>query len=832
MTEASSSSSMMTASDRYYALATEFEKQCALTTTTPSQEISLQKLYAKFTTIQKTYEALAKELVSRTEELQVLDQQHHKVQKVFFKLFAPAPELPDHSFKKVHGLKNGGANCAFNSLLQMITHSEALREALISVPAFDALRKACAQYYGIKPGTVDSRQIRLMLARLFNSPTDTSETTRRFGLGPRFEDASEALNCMLGKVTPTMLEGRFAKTRVIRTYEPTGNSRALSLTIGRSAISQTNSTTSQLEFTPDIHIDPIPAFDPRDRSRRIKLREANFQERFDKVFDSPDGGDTAYFLGADPTLEYEYRETRYRTVFDTMPHQLILTTRRYLGANRANDTPMQMPRVLELPENALANPEDIDRRLVLTSFIVYQPGHYISYVKDGNQWYYINDSRTIAASTAEVDKVLYSCPSGGSYIHFYERGDADAEPAMTPRPIGPSQEEEETAIVTLEKLQKLASSDEISNQILIELLDQLPRDIKYRLYYEIWDKATKGEMRNKPNSGRDLLRGNVRLLLKHNLITPTIQILISKRDSVLPQRELALRLCEAVNGKKDGEALDLFGKLDKKYQTVAYQLIWEANGKQGSSAEEFSQMAITTDPLASLGAAIQPKQKSTLLNVADHILNTILDDEIPTVTSKGKTKSLDKDQYLQFVLKLNELVTNQKEVPSKEVILPLYKQLKPEHQSLVHKLIWMAKKPSKDIPHFGKITFEENPVASFGLKTTYNQTSQTIIKHLIDTIMDGNISEDDDGDTGAGDIDDYLKKLKSETDDEDIVFVSDDESGSTGLSGSSSSSSGSSSSSSSSSGGTNTNYSDWIASVLGAYSDYSDSTYDHKGSDL
>ncbi len=842
MTEASTSSKIPNA-ERYYTLTSAFEKRCSkIVAPSSSKKVSLEKLGSQFAKIQKSYARLAKSLTSRTEELQKLNEQHAKVQKLFFGIFAPRPEVTGRSSEKVHGLTNGGNNCAFNSLLQMITHAGALREALVTVPEFSALRKACAQYYGIKPSAVDSRQIRLMLANLFNGT---------FSSGSRFEDASEALNCMMSRVSTPILADRFAKTRVVRTYVPTGNSRAISTTIGRSAI-EANTTTSRPELTPTIFVDPIASIDPRDRSGRIKLREADFQERLGKAFNSTEGGDNAYFLGTDPALEYEYRETRVRTVFDTMPNQLILTSRRYRGPNNANDTPMQMPRVLELPQDALANAEGVDRRLVLTSFVVFLPGHYISYVKEGNQWYCLDDSTATPVTTAAVDKVLYKYPSGGSYIHFYERGDADAEPPITPRPAQTDAlSPEDAAITTLEQLKKLANITTTSNKTLVDLLKKLPQDVKNGLYHQIWDKEAKGANRKKPNIGHDLLHGNVRLLLKHKLITPTIQSLILKRDSALSQRELALKLCEAVNGGKGDRALELFGKLNKKYQSIAYNLLWEANGKKGTSAEEFSQTLITTEPMAALGAVIPHKEKSTLVHVADHILSAILDGEIRPAKTKTKAKPLSKSQYLELALKLSELITNKEKVATKDSILDLFKQLKSGHQSLVYKLIKMAKKPSKNTANFGKTAFEKDPIGSLDLKVNYNKTSQKIIEHLVHAIMDNSsLSDDeDDGinfDGDISDIDDFLNNLKFQSDDEgevvsddDNPILSDDDappkkpvsSSSKGRSGnrSGSSSSASSSSTSSSSSNNPNYYSDWLASVMGTNPHYNESNYDYKG---
>lgn len=519
--------------ERYYNLAASFTKACKVELSSSSKEgakkekdRSLQNLAEDFYKLGIAYQKTGKQLKGRVAALEKIKKEQAKAQKIFVALFYPRTGRLVTS--KVQGIPNYGNDCAFNALLQIIFHVPFLRKTLLAIPEFTALRKAASLYFSGRGDEIDSHKMRQMLHSTFGDLIDPDAG---------FQDASEALELMLNKVSPNIAAAKFPLIQTIQTYEPTGKVKQIKGSVDRSRLDMNNSITTRAR-NQSIHIDAFPTRGSSDRKGKIKSKEADFDAMFGAALDVQGHrtGENGYFLGADLHLLYQYRPIRNKIVFDEMPHHLIITTRRFKADGNVNDTAMQMPRVLSIPQEALAHPTE-DRRLVLKSFLVYRPGHYVAYVRRDNQWYLCDDDKIEPVTIQQVDKVLHHYAGGGSYVHFYEQGNADAEPLGIGHRGNP-QATPEAEI--LEKLQKLAASDKGSNEELLKIFDQLPTKTKNAFYHQVWDKATKGAERRKRHIGETLLRKNVRVLFEQGILKPIIAKPVSKSAEDEPSKYLSL----------------------------------------------------------------------------------------------------------------------------------------------------------------------------------------------------------------------------------------------------------------------------------------------------
>ncbi|MBS3905049.1 MAG: hypothetical protein KGZ39_06965 [Simkania sp.] len=626
----------------------EIAKQAQLFETSCLKNSSKSLLLTEYVKLKLSFDAALDKLQRQPEAVKWLRESKTKALDLFLSTHSPSqqkfssatPTTYSHAHAKspppppdkLRGLVNGGKNnCAFNALLQMIFHAPSLLEALLTVPEFKELKTIHDQYFKQQPGRPNTQKIREMLHRIFGDLIAEHN---------RFEDASEALYLMLSKVTPVVGKRLFPCFREILQYEPTGQTRRLehSAARGYSLLGAQRSTASALLSDPLIRFDVRAPIDPRDRTGRVHLSEANFSEMCSEAFHAQgDLGEPVWYLGEDSTLLYEHRPIARLHKFQQMPTSLLVSLRRFThnGVNvEIVSTPMQMPRVLTLPAETV--PSDIeDRRLVLRSFVVYQPGHYVCYVKQDHKWYCLDDSSIDEVSIEQIDEALYHYPGGGSYLHYYERGDADTEAPIT-RQVRDLPEEQADLYQQLERLFTLCNATETSPTTLLEAFDDLPTPIKNTFYGNIYTLESHGRKGSK--LGEKLLRADIRLLVKHPLLKKQIETLSTQLEEQLTsQVDIALHLSHILETQTGSPKkwYALFERLDKNYQSIATKLIWENSSEKEKTIPHFGRSAIKENPRRLLDEASQKAKKTSTsktmpqikLRIIDHIVNAILDDE-------------------------------------------------------------------------------------------------------------------------------------------------------------------------------------------------------------
>ncbi len=436
----------------------------------------------------------------------------------------------------VRGLNNGGKNnCWINSILQLIFHSEPLRKAILGVPEYEALRVLCKEYFRIEENVPNTQEIRLMLCM--------EHPGAQIGQGPTMEDAVEALNLMLGRVPISLSRELFPTCCEIKQYTPTGRTKPVGSSVENSKLNIGLCTLRHCPPDPHLFLE-IPSV--CDEFGKVDLSRANFEEMLSHAFENSNVSkdDPGWFLGEDPEMLYEYLPVGSRIVYEKMPSLLVVTLRRFKydvetrertqksslfglrqspgveiptsgsyvskygptcgdraagaftqpkqrnllstlpRASIKDRTPVQVPRVLELPVSSVPNAED--RRLVLRSFLVHSGIHYISYINDKGQWKRCDDSEVETVDLDEVDNALCH-----SYSHCYEMGDADDIAPMKVQTAHPSWAQVAIAL----ELACLLEMQRGNQESWLKLFSKLDRKWQYRSMFWVW-KAANGPIKD------------------------------------------------------------------------------------------------------------------------------------------------------------------------------------------------------------------------------------------------------------------------------------------------------------------------------------------------
>ncbi|MBS3904630.1 MAG: 1,4-alpha-glucan branching enzyme [Simkania sp.] len=403
---------------------------------------------------------------------------------------------------KVIGLANRGNNCWANSILQVLFRAAPLCHAILSVPEYKDLRMLGNQYFGLAQGDPDTHRFRLMLHRLHIGGQISAE--------PVQQDASEALNLMLARVSVETGEQFFPRCIEIKQYRATGRTRPISIeaTGSYSKLNANACLVKRTPASPQVFLDIQRVVDPRDPLGRVSIEVTDFDQMLARAFYLTDtaNDEACWFLGDDPGVVYEHLPVCSQTRFLEKPSHLVLTIRRFhYDANSKttskDSTAVQVPRVLQLPESSL--PHALDRRLVLRAFVVHIDNHYIAYVNQAGIWVKTNDSLVEEVTLQEVDQALSS-----SYIHYFEQGDADAEPPLVRVDIDSQKQRSQLdLLLTLsEKLEKRVGDQ----KEWIRLFSQLKREWQYRAMFWVW--KAQGQI-DKPEFGRDAIITSLLCLL-------------------------------------------------------------------------------------------------------------------------------------------------------------------------------------------------------------------------------------------------------------------------------------------------------------------------------
>ncbi len=588
------------------------------------------------------------------------------------------------------------------------------------------MRKACRQYFGKERGAPSSQSIREMLHREFPA---------RIAKHQVYQDASEILSLMLERVPAGISQAAFPLLQETRQFAPTGVTKAIGAQQPdqRTLLGDDGATVTE-NYDPLIRIEIRRPTDPRDPTGRAPLAGSvvDFDQMLPLAYSAP-GGEDGWFLGDDPSLLYEHSMVQTSRQYMTMPTHLLMTSNRFqfdrnVGDTTVVDTPMQMGRVLTLPADSLPDAFAGDPRLVLRSFVVFQPGHYVSYVKMGNQWYCCDDSTVTPKTVAEVDNVLYHYRGGGSYVHYYEQGNADAEPAMTVR----HNVELENAQTTeqLETLQKLCDALDTPPDVLAAAFDKLPQDVKNKFFGKIYE--LEGKKRQEKGLGKKLLLADVRLLAKHKLLEAETAALKPKKKAIpLSQTEIMLELMDKMTKNTDDAVawLALFNQLEKRYRDEAATLVW-LNSEPRSDVPNYGALEIAKDPTCLL--APLASDKTSKLRIVDHLLTAVL--------SRGKTLASRKlvpkstDTQVEIALKLSEALQSKDGKAQDQ--FALFGRLEKRYQDKAAKLVYENKTPKPTVPRFGKLEIERNP------RCLLDPVAADKAKHTIMEVIVADIMED------------------------------------------------------------------------------------------
>lgn len=404
----------------------------------------LKPLYRSYLDAEEAYAKEARSLKGRAGFVE-LQNAHDQIIELALELFPRAEDV--RASGQVQSLSNKGGNCSFNALLQMLFSSPTLIEALIQVPELTELRKIYLQYTGILKGPIDTQALREELHEL--NPEISLNVAH-------WEDAHEVLATMLRYIPGEVAEGIFPRTQLLRTYHPNPTAQDNDVAHASQFIQDAQGTYTLKTEDPDpfLSLHPTPGADGTASFDDVLGNALNTDARGDNPVGFLHAGDNAH--------RHFHQPLRSMRSYATTPDQLILNTARFRGGR--DDTPMQMPRVLTLPEGSVR--DDSDRRLLLRSFVVYKPGHYVTYVRKGQYWYYCSDSTTRRVTLADVDKALCYTKGGGSYLHYYERASAEAfnaEPAMTNNVIESARQEREREKLKKQPAKPASTKTEPSN---------------------------------------------------------------------------------------------------------------------------------------------------------------------------------------------------------------------------------------------------------------------------------------------------------------------------------------------------------------------------------
>lgn len=512
----------------------------------------------------------------------------------------------------VIGLVNGGKNdCWANSILQLIFRASPVRDAVLSVPNYGEFRTLCRRYHGLERREPDSQDLRLMLHREHPGGMISAE--------PVYQDASEALSLMLSLVPSDRANALFPRYTEIKEYAPTGRTQPVGDPLERSRLNAEACTVRLAPGDPQVFLDIPRVVDSRDPLRRVALSEADFGPMLEQAFDNTQvaADSTAWFLGEDPELLYEHSPVRTRITYREKPTHLIVTLRRFhydVASQRMlrDSTLVQIPRVLDLPERA--TPFVLDRRLVLRAFVVHTGAHYISYVNNEGQWFRIDDAKAKEVTLEEVDRALCR-----SYIHYFEQGNADAEPPLV-RVEAPPQLEVRP-LAHLNELREACKDDKIANDRLLAIFEKLPKPIRDRLLYKVWI-AHGCDVKS---SGRKILEKDVRALVKNQANIDLLKELVTPVKGELKpassQLNILLTLGEMLE-KRDGNQeqwLKLFSQLDRRWQYRAMHWVWMARNRPQQA--EFGKNTILSSARCLLDrVGRDPQAKRVIDYVIDEVL--------------------------------------------------------------------------------------------------------------------------------------------------------------------------------------------------------------------
>jgi hypothetical protein len=580
--------------------------------------------------------------------------------------------------ERVHGLGNAAGNCSMNALLQMLFAAPPLLEALMHVPELRELRRAYLQHTGVLKGSINSQALRAELHAL-NPRIDLH--------AGRWEDAHEVFSVMSSLVPQAVARTSFPAMRELREFEPEalysadfhGDARQRSVLI-EDAEHEHPYTLTDLPPQPFLFVDPIA---------RERAPEANFNEQFHAAFDADESGNDiedlpGYLHVGDNTHLHYHKQIRSTRTYETTPDYLVVVARRYRYSAAAqmmirNDTPMQMPRVLQLPEGSTR--DGSDGRLLLRSFVVYKPGHYVAYVRKetarGSQWYYCSDTTTRPVTLREVDKALYQTIRGGSYLHYYEKADdrvLDAEPAMNVN----QPEKEDTRVATQEtrlvwQLKALLESKQRRTkesllQASFDLFKGLDKKTKHRAYELLYNDDIK-------QAGVDTFLANPKALLP---ILDQIGESTKALKAVLEQ--------DVVVGQEDAflqAAFAQFMKLKPQERTRCYEILCDR------MIRERGVDAFLENPRALLRVV---KANGRSLPIIDHLIDFTKKEpsSIPrsSLPPPLRTSMLPSTQI--------ELAQRLHETKDRAIAIECFKNLKPKYQWMAYEAVARANKATGD----------------------------------------------------------------------------------------------------------------------------------------
>jgi hypothetical protein len=381
-----------------------------------------------FTKINKLNLDLSKKLSLISDRMRPFEQFQGKdqIKPRSISVLSPAAKQETVSYHPL-GLHNQGANCAFNSLIQFLSHLPGLKRTCSLLPSeFDELKSLLGMHLEDEMGNrtssrVDSQRMRALMHHLFGT----------FSLSPyREEDAYEALMCILGRIQH--VSGRplyevsplYSAILSSRRYEPTG----ISHDADPEKIRRTRANPEEMDTYSLLDEDNCSRKVDDDCQIIIDLKNRGhlpFETLFHTFFINRGiaGSANAQYLGSDDRL-HEYRVTEETKEFTFPPKEMLIALKRFYFDNDGRrykiNSPVAVPLLLELPADAVSTRQSA--RYELDGFVQHRgdsadSGHYVAFLKINGKWIEYNDSQTRVLTKDQI-KVALQNPYFLHYRHI------------------------------------------------------------------------------------------------------------------------------------------------------------------------------------------------------------------------------------------------------------------------------------------------------------------------------------------------------------------------------------------------------------------------------